>query len=227
MSDVTSDFLDRLGDAARGVAAAAAAARDYDNKLSGDGEAGGFDPVTAVDRAIEVALREAIIAAFPGDAIRGEEFGASGAAEARREWSLDPIDGTRAFICGLPSWAVLVGVIEDGSPCRGNDRPARRWTNGWSRSAGDARRDGVAVRTSDCRRWRRRGCRPPIPICSRARRRRRSSACAAAALVTRYGLDAMAYARVASGGHRPGRRERAEAPRSRCAGRGGARRGRA
>lgn len=70
-------------------------------------------PVTAADRAIEARLRKAIEHTFPGEAILGEEFGRSG-RRASTYWTVDPIDGTRAFSRGLPSWGILVGRVEAG-----------------------------------------------------------------------------------------------------------------
>ena len=75
-------------------------------------------PVTAADRAIEARLRRAIERMFPGEPILGEEFGRSGAA-ASSYWTIDPIDGTRAFSRGLPSWGILVGRVERGRPVLG------------------------------------------------------------------------------------------------------------
>ncbi len=75
-------------------------------------------PVTAADRAIEEQLRAAIGRAFPGEAIVGEEFGRSGLAKTAY-WTIDPIDGTRAFSHGLPSWGILVGRVERGRPTLG------------------------------------------------------------------------------------------------------------
>ena len=69
-------------------------------------------PVTAADRAVEERLRRAITRAFPGESILGEEFGRSGRGDTY--WTLDPIDGTRAFSRGLPSWGILVGRVEQG-----------------------------------------------------------------------------------------------------------------
>src|SRR5690606_36984931 len=66
-------------------------------------------PVTAADRAAERLLRDRIAAAFPDDGGLGEEFGETGAGAARR-WIVDPIDGTRSFIRGVPLWGVLVAV---------------------------------------------------------------------------------------------------------------------
>ena len=66
-------------------------------------------PVTAADRAAEEAARSWITERFPGDAILGEEFGAAGDERARR-WIIDPIDGTKTFVRGVPLWGTLVGV---------------------------------------------------------------------------------------------------------------------
>ena len=70
-------------------------------------------PVTAADRAIEEQLRRALQRAFPGESILGEEFGYSGRSR-ESYWTIDPIDGTRAFSRGLPSWGILIGRVERG-----------------------------------------------------------------------------------------------------------------
>ena len=75
-------------------------------------------PVTAADRAIEESLRRALARACPGESIVGEEFGRSGPAGSTF-WTVDPIDGTRAFSRGLPSWGILVGRVERGRPVLG------------------------------------------------------------------------------------------------------------
>ena len=71
-----------------------------DNK---DG-AGRFDPVTEADRAAETAMRALIRRTFPEHGIIGEEFGVE-RADAPYVWVLDPIDGTKSFIAGMPAWA--------------------------------------------------------------------------------------------------------------------------
>jgi myo-inositol-1(or 4)-monophosphatase len=106
-------FFQHLSSAARSVTLDAGVP-DADNKAG----AGAYDPVTAIDRAAELALRAAIQARFPEDGIDGEEYGSS-RPEATRRWSLDPVDGTRALICGLPSWTTLVALIENGAPVAG------------------------------------------------------------------------------------------------------------
>ncbi|MCJ2132331.1 histidinol-phosphatase [Methylobacterium sp. E-045] len=79
---------------------------------------GAFDPVTEADRAAETILRGRIRSTFPTHGIVGEEFG-SDHADAECVWVLDPIDGTRAFITGLPTWGTLIGLLHDGVPVRG------------------------------------------------------------------------------------------------------------
>ncbi|WP_346785666.1 inositol monophosphatase family protein [Aurantiacibacter flavus] len=76
-----------------------------------------FDPVTDADRAAEKALRKALATAFPDHAILGEEFGSEGSGRFR--WVLDPVDGTRPFLCGLPLWATLIGFEVDGRAVMG------------------------------------------------------------------------------------------------------------
>jgi myo-inositol-1(or 4)-monophosphatase len=77
-----------------------------------------FDPVTEGDKAGERAIRALIGERFPGHAIRGEEYGLANAGAAH-EWIIDPIDGTRGFICGLPTWGTLVGLMGAGRPLFG------------------------------------------------------------------------------------------------------------
>ena len=75
-----------------------------------------FDPVTDADREAERAQRRLIKAAFPSHGILGEEFGAEN-ADAELRWVLDPIDGTRAFVCGMPSWTTLIALeTQDDGP---------------------------------------------------------------------------------------------------------------
>ena len=70
-------------------------------------------PVTQADRVIEEHLRRALARMCPGEPILGEEFGSSGRL-GDTYWTIDPIDGTRAFSCGLPSWGIMVGRVERG-----------------------------------------------------------------------------------------------------------------
>ncbi|PHR63221.1 MAG: histidinol-phosphatase [Robiginitomaculum sp.] len=85
-----------------------------ENKL---GDAG-YDPVTEADRGAEQVIREQIRLQFPDHGIRGEEFGIT-AANSAFTWVIDPIDGTRAFVSGLPVWGVLIGLLKEGQPILG------------------------------------------------------------------------------------------------------------
>jgi len=85
-----------------------------DNK---DG-AGRFDPVTEADRAAETAMRALIRRTFPEHGIIGEEFGVE-RADAPYVWVLDPIDGTKSFIAGMPAWGTLIGLLKEGTPVYG------------------------------------------------------------------------------------------------------------
>ena len=69
----------------------------------------GFDPVTAADKGAEAAIRKAIAARYPEHGVIGEEYGED-RPDAEFVWVLDPIDGTRAFISGLPVWTTLIGL---------------------------------------------------------------------------------------------------------------------
>jgi myo-inositol-1(or 4)-monophosphatase len=79
---------------------------------------GGFDPVTAADRAAEAAMRALINKTFPAHGIIGEEFPAE-RPDAEYVWILDPIDGTKSFICGLPAWGTLIALTRRGEPIYG------------------------------------------------------------------------------------------------------------
>ena len=69
-------------------------------------------PVTEADMAVETAIRKRLAAERPDDGILGEEFGTT--AERRRRWIIDPIDGTRNYSRGIPVWATLIALEEDG-----------------------------------------------------------------------------------------------------------------
>jgi myo-inositol-1(or 4)-monophosphatase len=77
------------------------------------GSAAGFDPVTAADRAAEAAMRALIKESFPEHGIVGEEYGDE-RTSAEYVWVLDPIDGTKSFISGMPIWGSLIGLMRNG-----------------------------------------------------------------------------------------------------------------
>lgn len=121
-----------------------------DNKAA----AGAFDPVTAADRAAESAMRSVLARHRPADAILGEEEGTTPGTTGLT-WVLDPIDGTRGFMAGTPTWGVLIG-LDDGSRSRIGviDQPhtRERWTgiaggNATFRQGADA---PAKIRTRSC-----------------------------------------------------------------------------
>jgi myo-inositol-1(or 4)-monophosphatase len=77
-----------------------------------------FDPVTAADRAAEQAMRALIRRQFPGHGVVGEELGAD-RPDAEYVWYLDPIDGTKSFISGMPAWGTLIALTHGGAPVLG------------------------------------------------------------------------------------------------------------
>jgi histidinol phosphatase-like enzyme (inositol monophosphatase family) len=108
------DFLVHL------VAIAAAVATPYfrtpvvvESKMTN-----GYDPVTAADRTTEDALRIAISRRYPDHGIAGEERDAVNPS-SRFQWVIDPIDGTKAFVCGLPTWSTLIALCDGSVPILG------------------------------------------------------------------------------------------------------------
>jgi histidinol phosphatase-like enzyme (inositol monophosphatase family) len=84
-----------------------------DNKGAHD-----FDPVTEADRAAEAVMRRLIQANFPQHGIVGEEFG-NEREDAEYVWVLDPIDGTKSFISGFPTWGTLIALMHKKTPVFG------------------------------------------------------------------------------------------------------------
>lgn len=116
-SAVTSDIdlAERMADAARDAILPYFRQLNLatQNKLTG-----GFDPVTEADRAGETAMRALLAEHRPEDGILGEEHGAVEGASGRT-WVLDPIDGTRGFISGTPTWGVLIALSAADGPVLG------------------------------------------------------------------------------------------------------------
>jgi histidinol-phosphatase len=101
-------------------------------------------PVTEADTAVERALRDRLSAVRPADAVLGEEYGSSGEDAARR-WIIDPIDGTKNFVRGIPVWATLIALAEGETLTVGvASAPAldRRW---WASRGGGAYASDAAM----------------------------------------------------------------------------------
>ncbi|QMW23513.1 histidinol-phosphatase [Sandaracinobacteroides saxicola] len=105
-------------------------------------------PVTVADRAAEAAMRRILSHDRPQDGIVGEEYGVEREG-ASRQWVLDPIDGTRAFIAGRPLFGTLIALLEDGAPVLGIiDQPIAR--DRWIGGDGETRLNGAVVRARGC-----------------------------------------------------------------------------
>ncbi len=162
---------------------------------------GVFDPVTEADRAGEAAMRQLIKRTFPTHGILGEEFGAE-RTDAEYVWVLDPIDGTRAFMAGLPVWGTLIGLLRRHAPVYGlmhqpftgerffGDGGAAFWRGPDSQRSLRTRRcaslgDATLMTTS--------------PKLFRPETRPAYERVEAAARLVRYGCDCYAYCMLAAG----------------------------
>lgn len=199
--------MDELIDTAQALAdAGGAAALSWfrqtglvaDNKANG----GGFDPVTAADRAAEAAMRAILARRRPDDAILGEEEG-SRSGTSGLTWVLDPIDGTRAFLSGLPTWGVLVGLDDGARGILGvieQPHTGERWLGvpgrgAWLTRAGVTR--PIAVRP--CAGLGQAILFTTAPEIFTPPERAGFEAVRAQARLTRYGVDCYAYALLAMG----------------------------
>lgn len=167
-----------------------------ENKL-----AEGFDPVTEFDRNSEAVIRRLIETRFPDHGISGEEFPDRPAA-GRWSWSIDPIDGTRAYICGLPSWTTLIALLDEGEPVLGAvDVP--RLDELYLGHSGGARMFGAGgerrLATSGCRRIEDARLSTTDPCLFEGAEAEGFERLRRSARLTRYGLDAYGYALVAAG----------------------------
>ena len=195
--EVLLAFADRLADAAR-----RAILPYFRAELRVDDKgAGRFDPVTDADKAAEEAMRTLIAREFPAHGVLGEEFGESAGAGGYR-WVLDPIDGTRAFIAGLPTWGVLIALTYEGRPILGvMDQPYlderyRGWNEGANCTARGATRplraracavlSDAIVSTTD-------------PYLFQGKEAAAFARVRGAAKLTRYGYDCYAYCMIAAG----------------------------
>jgi len=154
-------------------------------------------PVTIADRMIEGEMRRMISGRFPGHGIFGEEF------EQRigddHTWVLDPIDGTRSFISGMPLFGTLIALLRRDDPILGVvDFPAlgERWV-GWAGQPTTC--NGQAVRTSDCREIAKSRCYCTSPDMFGEADLRRFEDLSRSAAMRRFGGDCYAYALLASG----------------------------
>ncbi len=162
---------------------------------------GVFDPVTAADRAAETAMRMLIRKTFPAHGIIGEEFGDE-RADAPYVWVLDPIDGTKSFISGMPAWGTLIGLMKDGVPVYGMmHQPfmGERFTGDGASAhyRGPAGERRLLART--CKDLSEAALFTTSPLLMTEEERGRFQRVERAARLTRYGGDCYAYCMVAAG----------------------------
>ncbi|MFQ5566906.1 MAG: histidinol-phosphatase [Paracoccaceae bacterium] len=166
---------------------------------------GGFDPVTVADRAAEAAIRAILAAERPNDGIFGEEQEATEGTSGLT-WVIDPIDGTRAFISGLPTWGTLI-ALDDGETGRIGivDQPyigeqfvgvkAGDQTRAWLKHLGESR----PITTRPCSDLAAATLYTTTPDMFSAREWEGYRRVESRARMARYGIDCYAYALVAAG----------------------------
>ena len=163
--------------------------------------AGGFDPVTEADHAAEDAMRAILARHRPADGIWGEELGHH-AGSSGRTWVLDPIDGTRGFLSGTPTWGVLIALSDAEGPKLGIiDQPytGERFTGapGLAVLDGPRGREMLATRATaalaDAILF------TTFPEIGTPAERAGFEAVAEHVRLTRYGMDCYAYALIAAG----------------------------
>ena len=164
-------------------------------------EDAGFDPVTEADRNAEIIIRKLITERFPGHGIIGEEHGNEN-TDARYCWVIDPIDGTRAFISGLPSWGCLIGLKIDDVPVAG--MMYQPFTGETYLSLGNGSRllhasNSSQLATSTTENLSDVILMATAPELFSGERQKKFSAVSKAARLTRYGFDCYGYAMVAAG----------------------------
>ena len=167
-----------------------------------DNKAGtGFDPVTEADRAAERAMREILAERRPQDGILGEEYGET-RGESGLTWVLDPIDGTRGFLSGTPTWGVLIAVSDEIGPVYGLiDQPytGERFEGGFGRAEMQGPQGRRALATLGARPLSEAILFTTFPELGSEAERDGFAAVAREVRLTRYGMDCYAYALVAAG----------------------------
>ncbi|MEM9210106.1 MAG: histidinol-phosphatase [Pseudomonadota bacterium] len=161
-----------------------------------------FDPVTEGDRATEAAIRAKIAELRPKDGILGEEYGADDGSSGIT-WIIDPIDGTRAYLCGAPTWGVLIAAVQDGSVlCGVIDQPyigERFWGSSegafWQKNATAP----VRLKTRHTQSLADARIMTTFPEVGTPNDRAGFEAVAQRTQLTRYGMDCYAYALLAAG----------------------------
>lgn len=160
-----------------------------------------FDPVTAADRAAEQAMRAVVAAERPDDGIFGEEFGITPGTSGLT-WVFDPIDGTRGYISGTPTWGVLISVADETGPLLGIiDQPyiGERFVGGFAAAKCVGPHGESLLKCRDTSSLSEATILTTFPEVGTPEEGRAFHAVASQAKLTRYGMDCYGYALVASG----------------------------
>src|SRR5476649_2217800 len=107
-------------------------------------------PVTEADQAVERALREHLAKRAPGHGVLGEEYGDE-VSDSEFRWVIDPIDGTKGYVRGVPVWATLIGLEHRGTPIVGAVSAPALGTRWWAGRGLGAFRDGTRISVSGVR----------------------------------------------------------------------------
>jgi histidinol phosphatase-like enzyme (inositol monophosphatase family) len=170
--------------------------------LSADNkETSTFDPVTVADRLCEQQMRDILAQHRPQDGILGEEFGAV-AGTSGLTWVLDPIDGTRGYLSGTPTWGVLISLRNAEGPIYGLiDQPfiGERFEGGLGRAVTQGPMGTRALKTRAPRLLAEAILFSTFPEVGIAAERAAFTRVATRAKLTRYGTDCYAYALIAAG----------------------------
>lgn len=167
-----------------------------DNKL-----ATGFDPVTQADRAAEQAMRDLLAKRRPQDGILGEEQG-DHPSQSGLVWVLDPIDGTRGFLTGTPTWGILVALCHGTRPLFGLiDQPyiGERFEGGFGRAQMRGPQGAARLATRPTAKLSQARLFSTFPEIGSEAERARFDRVKAAVQLTRYGTDCYGYALLAAG----------------------------
>jgi histidinol phosphatase-like enzyme (inositol monophosphatase family) len=164
-------------------------------------EAARFDPVTVADRLSEERMRALLAQRRPQDGILGEEFGAKSGTSGLT-WVLDPIDGTRGYLSGTPTWGVLISVRDAGGPVYGIiDQPyiRERFEGGLGRAEVNGPMGRAVLRVRPPRQLAEAILFTTFPEVGTRAEGAAFARVAARARLTRYGTDCYAYGLVAAG----------------------------
>lgn len=164
-------------------------------------DASGFDPVTIADRECETAMRDLLARVRPDDAILGEEHGYKPGTTGLT-WILDPIDGTRAFMSGTPTWGVLIAVNNSDGPIVGViDQPyiGERFVGGFGTANLTGPAGSMSLKTKKTSDLSEAILFTTFPEVGTAEERSAFEQVSRQVQLTRYGMDCYAYALVAAG----------------------------